>query len=322
MGGKARAEKLSDDERKKIASLGAQKRWGGVAVRATHVGQVIIGDRAMECAVLEDGRRVLTQETFLLAIGRSQKGKGGQVTSGPDGLPPFLSASALKSYIDNDLRDATVPVIYRTLTGRRAFGYEASLLPKVCKVYLKARDDGKLTVQQAHVAHACDILVRGLAEVGITALVDEATGYQEDRARDALAEILRTFISDELSRWVKTFPDEYFRQLFRLKRAEVSGVAARKPQWVGKITNNLIYERLAPGVKEELQRLTPKTAGGNRKHKFHQRLTPEHGHPRLREHLAAVIALMKGHDDWDEFKKMLDRSIPKQKAMPLFDEEE
>jgi hypothetical protein len=45
-----------------------------------------------------------------------------------------------------------------------------------------------------------------LAHTGIIALVDEVTGYQCDRAKDALAKILEAFIERELQPWVQTFP--------------------------------------------------------------------------------------------------------------------
>ena len=57
------------------------------------------------------------------------------------------------------------------------------------------------------------------------------------------------------------------------------------------------------------------------KHKYFQRLTEDAGHPKLREHLASVIALMRACDDgdWPTFIKLLDKSLPKFKPMPLFD---
>jgi hypothetical protein len=41
--------------------------------------------------------------------------------------------------------------------------------------------------RRSNIADQCEALVRGFARVGIIALVDKATGYQKDRARDALA---------------------------------------------------------------------------------------------------------------------------------------
>jgi hypothetical protein len=264
---------------------------------------------------------VLTQETFLTAIGRSSEGKGGQITSGPDGLPPFLSANALKPSITEELKQATVPIVYRTPKGTRAYGYDATLLPKVCNIYLQARDAESLTKQQAHVAMACDMLMRGLAHVGIIALVDEATGFQKDRSRRALEEILDSFIKDELGKWMKTFPDEFYSELFRLKGLRYIPFPTKRPRYVGIWTNDIVYKRLAPGVLDELKKLIPKDSKGRHQRKLHQRLTEDVGHPRLREHLASVITLMKASDQWEEFHKMLERALPKYKDMPLFNDE-
>jgi hypothetical protein len=49
---------------------------------------------------------------------------------------------------------------------------------------------------------------------------------------------------------------------------------------------------------------------GRLKHKLFQRLTDEIGHPKLREHLAAVVMLMKYSPDWKEFMSRLDRELP------------
>ncbi len=99
-----------------------------------------------------------------------------------------------------------------------ANGIDARNLSKVCNVWLKARDAGNvLTKPQERIAIAADILVRGFAETGIVALVDEATGYQDVRAKDALAKILEAFIAKELRKWVSTFPLDYYKELFRLR---------------------------------------------------------------------------------------------------------
>ncbi len=179
-GGIARAKKLSPEARKEIARHAAESRWTDLIPAATHLGELVIAGRRIACAVLETGTRILTQETFLSAIGRSVKPKG----SSPDGLPPFLVSEVLKPFISEELKRATVPITFktpRTGTGRgksgtRALGYDAMLLPMVCEVYLTARDAKKTTKQQEHVVKTCDLLVRGLARVGIIALVDEATG--------------------------------------------------------------------------------------------------------------------------------------------------
>src|SRR5205823_3879614 len=147
----------------------------------------------------------------------SPKQKGGQNLVSPDGLPPFLASDNLKPFISADLKQATVPVLFRSLPtgegrgqrGKRAYGYDAELLPMVCEVYLSAHDAGKTTKQQEHIVTACALLVRGLARVGIVALIDEATGYQEVRDRQALQAILDAYLRKEFAAWAKRFPDDF-----------------------------------------------------------------------------------------------------------------
>lgn len=315
-GGKARAKKLTARERSDAARMAAEARWKGIP-RATHGDPdhpLRISDIEIPCYVLENGTRVVSQRGLQTSIGMNVSGGARRLTT--------MMGKFSRNNIDTKELESRIadPIEFRPPQGGgKAHGYEATVLADFCEIILAARDADLLTANQQHIAKQCEILVRGFARVGIIALVDEATGYQEDRARDALAEILKKFISEELRKWVKTFPDQYFRQLARLRNIHLTSVTPKRPQYIGHLTNDVVYKRLAPGVLRELQRLTPKTKGGRRAHAFHQRLTDNAGHPKLREHLAAVIALMKACDDWDTFKNMLDRSLPKYKAMPLFD---
>lgn len=140
----------------------------------------------IQCAVLQDGTRLLTQGGFLLAIGRSRTPKAGTGATVAE-VPTFLAANNLKPYIDNDLIESTKSIRFLNTGNRIASGYKADLLPKICDVYLKARDNKGLLKSQFDIAKKCDILVRGLAHVGINALVDEATGYQNYRNRQRRA---------------------------------------------------------------------------------------------------------------------------------------
>ena len=163
--------------------------------------------------------------------------------------------------------------------------------------------------QQLHIAERCEILVRGFARVGIIALVDEATGYEKDRIAGSLARILEVFIAKELQPWVKTFPSEYYEQLFRLRGLAYSSDSVKRPQYFGVLTNDIVYKRLAPGVLDELKRV--KEEAGRPRDKLFQRLTENVGYPKLREHLGAVVATMQLSDSYKDFKGKLDRIRPK-----------
>jgi hypothetical protein len=318
-GGVARAKVLSPEERKSIARKAALARWNADIPKAEFEGDLDVAGSTITSAVLPDETRVLSQATFLRALGRSRSPKAGTgVLSTVDDLPFFLQANQLKDFIDDDLRKSTAPIFYMTKTGKRAVGYDATLLPKVCEVYLRFRDqslinnDGKLPKQYAHIIEACDILMRGLAHVGIIALVDEATGYQQIRDRKALQKILEKYCTDEWSKWTKTFPDEFYRELFRLKGVPYPPYkGSKKPSYVGHWTNDVIYSRLAPGVLKALKEKTPRLPSGSRKRKFFQHLSKDYGHPELRDLLSNTMFLMKGCTDWDDFHQRLDTIKPK-----------
>ena len=267
---------------------------------------LVIGDVEIECYVLEDETRVLSQRGLQTAIGMSPG--GGKV--GARRIVEFMNLLERKSININDLMArANDPVEFQPVTGRTALGYPATLLVDVCNVVLTARDVGVLTRQQAHIAERCYVLIRGLATVGIIALVDEATGYQEIRTQRALATILEKFIDKELQPWTKTFPYEFYEQIFRLKKWD--GPNGRKrPPVIGHYTNDIVYARLAPGVLDELKRLNPTNTKGHRKSKHHQWFTTEFGHPKLKEHLAAVTALMRAAPNWNRFYGNLERAFP------------
>jgi hypothetical protein len=286
---------------------------------AMYMGELKIGDSVIPCAVLEDGTRVLSRIGFIRAIGRKGKAKGGRKYDNEFKTPVFLTANTLKPFVGKELTENSKPIPFALPTGGDAIGYRAELLPQVCNVFLEAADAGVLTKSQEHIATQCRILIRGFAVVGISALVDEATGYQDIRARDALHKILEQYIAKELMKWTKTFPDEFYRQLFRLRKWRYSYTSIKRPAVVGRLTNDLVYDRLAPGVLDELKERNPKTAKGTRKHRHHQWLTRDVGHPRLREHLASVIALMTAAAKWEDFKRMINRALPRWGNLPLFD---
>lgn len=283
-------------------------------LRATHGSPdhpLRIGNLDIPCYVLEDGRRVLVQTSMVSALGMAMGGRGTHGSTN-DRLARFTSGKALRPYITYELREATTnPIKFLTPTNTVANGYEATVLADICEAVLRARADGKLNWQQEHIAKQCEILVRGFARVGIIALVDEATGYQDYRTRQALEKVLEQFISQELLKWIKMFPDDFYREMFRLRGWHYSSESFKRPSLVGRLTNDLVYERLAPGVLDELKRTTLKDEKGRYKHRFHQHLTEDVGHPRLREHLSAVIALMRASTTWSQFYRMMQRAFPK-----------
>ena len=309
VGGRARAKSLSASKRSAIAKKAAASRWADlpIAVCATTEEEPLrIADIELECYVLEDGTRLLSQAGFLSALGRHRKANVRR-----ERVPAILQGKAISQFISNETLEKSTPIAFRTPYGSRASGYRAELLPEVCEVYLKARDANALPPNQLHVAKQADILMRGLAHVGIIALVDEATGYQDVRARNALTMILERFIAKELQAWVRTFPDDYYRGIFRLRELQYPEDTVSRPKYFGNLTNDIVYARLAPGVLDELRRVTPRSKAGNTRHRFFQHLTTNIGYPKLREHLGSIVTIMKMSNSWAEFMEHLNRIHPR-----------
>jgi hypothetical protein len=313
-GGEARAKSMSAAERSAGASLAAKARWEkekevADAVCGSPDKPLRIGDIEIECYVLIDGTRVVTQATFLSALGRHRRAKSYRDRNAD--LPPILQGKAIAPFVPDTIFEKARPITFALPNGGRASGYNAELLPEVCEVYLKARQAGALSTPQEPTALQAEIIMRGLATVGIIALVDEATGYQDIRARDALATILEEFIAKEIQAYVSTFPPDFYAEMFRLRELPFPVETVHKPQYFGHLTNDVVYKRLAPGVLDELKKATPKDDKGRRRHKYFQRLTSNIGYPKLREHLGSVVTLMKISTDWDDFMVKLEQIHPR-----------
>jgi hypothetical protein len=307
---KARSASLTPERRSEIAKRASDKRYGRLREVVSDEGSLDIGGAKLDCYVLAGETRVLSRASFVRAIGRTGKVKGGRRFDEEFQLPVFLTAENLKPFFPNGLEVNSQPIMFSN-QGVEMIGYRAELLPDVCDIFADADRAGVLRANQVHIATACRVLSRGLTRVGIIGLVDEATGYQRQRAADALAKILEEFIATELQPYVQTFPPEFYDNLFRLRGLSFPRDGVRRPQYFGHLTNDIVYRRLAPGVLEELRNVTPKLPSGRRKHQFTRRLSEEVGHPKLREHLTAVTTVMQLSESYPDFIAKLDRIKPR-----------
>jgi hypothetical protein len=322
LGGKARAENLSQERRSEIARVAAMTRWKKT-LPEDDVPEVIcgspdqplcVGDIQLDCYVLNDERRVIIQRGMMTALDMSQ-GTAGRGDG--DRLARFLATKSVSPFVSDGLREVIISPIKFKVGGSIAYGYEATILADICESVLRARREGKLNYQQEHIAEQCEVLLASFAKVGIIALVDEATGYQYVRQRDALEQLLEEFLSEELRRWVRTFPAAYFKELCRLRNVQFRP-NMKLPQYFGHLTNDIVYRRLHPRVLEELQQRTGRNESGNRPNKLFQWLSEDAGHPKLLQHLGLVVGLMRISKSYKEFQGHLDVAAPVPADLPLF----
>lgn len=276
-------------------------------VKATHGSNktpLVIGDVKIPCYVLEDGKRVLSGNGMTRALGWTVTAMNKPAN--------FINKKWLKPYINQEILTVIEnPIEFETPhsnTSIKNYGFEATVLPKICNAIIQASINGNLPKSTDKVVRQAYILQGAFATVGIIALVDEATGYQAERDRNELHRILEAYIAKEYLPWTKRFPDEFYQELFRLRGWTFNEATQKKPQLVGKLTNQLIYDTFPTEVLEEIK----KAKIDNKK--FHQKLTENIGIPHLDKRLASVITLMKVSSNWNKFINLFNRAFKGQQS--------
>lgn len=223
----------------------------------------------------------------------------------------FLGRKFFNALISKEeMKDLFTPIrrIYR---GRVINGFKSDSLTKFCELMLLARERGLLTTERQYiVAEQAKVLSDAFAKIGLVALIDEATGYQKVRPKDELRKLLELYVAPEFLPWTKRFPDEFYRELFRLRGWSYDPMSVKRPILVGKLTDHIIYKRLPTGVLDELKAKNPKTESGYRRKKHHQLLTEDVGHPHLDRQIASTMTLMRISSSWRQFDGHLKRAFP------------
>jgi len=254
--------------------------------KATHWGELTIGDTVLPCYVLETGERVFSLKGVVVSLIGTQ---GGQ-------LSEYLKVKALQEFLPEDLtpaEDGSIPALITFDTGGKGVATIAQGLPvekliDLCSSYSTAAEKGALTERQQGIARTANSFLRACSKVGVIALVDEATGYQYDREVQALQFKLKIFLSEELRRWEKTFPDELWQEFARL--THWSGPIHMRPKYWGKLVMELVYGYLDKDVCDWLKANAPKPMKGQN---YHQWLSSQYGLKRLNEHIWMVIGIAK-----------------------------
>ena len=282
--------------------------------RATHWGELEIGESSLPCYVLDTGERVFSLKGVVVGLIGTD---GGQ-------LAEYIKVKAIKPYLSNELTPAendVIPALINFNTGGDAFAKYALGLPvekfmDLCAAYSTAADkEEKLTERQAQIAAKANIFLRACAKIGIIALVDEATGYQYDRAQDALQFKLKLFLEDSMRKWEKTFPDQLWVEFGRLTKWQ--GSVNQRPKYWGKLVMELVYGYLDKDVAEWLKKNAPRPIAGQN---YHQWLSSQYGLKRLVEHIWLLVGMASACHSMNELRqKMAEKfgRIPIQMTMYL-----
>jgi len=287
-------------------------------LKAIRTGRLNLGGYKISCAVLEDYSRVLVERSMAIALGKrgggaywQRKKKASDVQNGAL-FPEYVSAKYIQEFMSKELRQKLEnPINYINLRAKFTTGVDATVLPDICDLWITARDKGALNEGQIETANRAYVLMKGFANVGIIALIDEVTNFQEIRDHLALQEILDKYLLPYQAAWAKRFSDDFYKAIFRLKKWPYNPSSVKRPSIIGTMTNDIVYARLAPGILEELKKRTPKDEKGRRIHRFHQLLTEDIGHPKLQEHLVKATVLMDASPNYPTFHRLLQRALPR-----------
>lgn len=284
--------------------------------RIAYEGEIQLGGYAIPCYVLEDGTRVLSGRGVQSALKMVDEDKNSQ-TSGQR-LGRYLDQKSLEPFIYKGKDRSTFDPIVCYKGATKVHGYDAEILADICEAFLDARNHIKLAPRQRIIAQQAEILMRGFARVGISALIDEATGYQYDRERNELQKILNAYVSEAVLKWQLTFTDEFYKELFRLWEVPFTAKNInRKPQFIGRLTNKYIYSQMPKGVVEAIKEKAKRNSEGNYKYRWHQALTPEIGKEHLKKQITEVTTLMTISKDKEDFNRLFNKKYADNEQLEL-----
>lgn len=273
----------------------------------THRGTLELGGKDIPVAVTKTGRRIITQGGLFEAFDRPRKGE-----KRLDGLPSIIGAKNLLSYVTEELKEKSKTIKYLHRNKTIAEGYDAAFIPLICELYIDAKQNNELHASQEKIYDRSMILIRSLAKVGITALIDEATGYQYDRESQELQQLLSKYISEDLMKWQSRFPRQYYKEIYRLYAWEYNPSTTKRPQAIGIFTNKYVYDLFPEAVILEIKKRNPVVKNTNtsyRRNKNFQYLTTDIGLPQLDSHISKLLGVMKLSDNIEDFKKNFDRAF-------------
>ncbi|MNU45837.1 P63C domain protein [compost metagenome] len=259
-------------------------------------GKIDLGGDELDVYVLDTGDRVIALRSAVRSIADADSGD----------LAKFIGVSSLNPFINNDLilaelRDFSIPGTQFLGRGMTTEHFEL-----ICRGYVQALyEKAPLTARQRDIAVKCAVLTAGLTRTGLDALIDEATGYQYERAEDALQVKLRLFIAEELRAWEKTFPDELWEEFGRL--TNWGGPLSSRPKYWGKLVIELIYDTLDPDVAKYLRENRP--GPGVR---WHQNLTENYGARQLVARCYEIVGLAKSCKTMGELRQKVAHHYGKQ----------
>lgn len=237
----------------------------------------------IDCYVLDDGRRVLSQRGIVRQIvGHDKTGYIDRY------LDAVTDAEAKKGLAHNAFE-------FLSGGGTRCIGREAKDVAAMANVFVVAALEGRLAPEQMHMAVNANRILAALATIALEALVDEVTGYQEERSKDFLQDRLALLVQDDPAAYKKLWTSSLVRTLcrtFRVAHDPSVGFPIFLTGIAGKLYDMILTSDVVDAVREK----DPHANGV----KYFQHLT-ERGRAVLASELSVVETLAIQSANKDEF---------------------
>jgi hypothetical protein len=208
-----------------------------------------------DCYVLDGAVRVLSKRGLIQMLSRNGRKAGD--------FEEYLAA--LPKRYEHLAADAKLEFILPG--GRVGHAVDVDTVLAICVAYDEADEANELRKNQRHLARNARRVIRAAAKVGLTALVDEATGYEAIRERGELGRLFR----DELGAWEETFSPKLVARLCALglageKHAKWTG--GRYPRPLAKAFRRIYDLIIGETATRHLKALNPEPHLGSNHHQW------------------------------------------------------
>lgn len=238
-------------------------------------------DHNLDCYVLDDGRRVLSQRSILkLVAGTSDNGN----------LATYLDAVS-----NGAAKNPSGAIEFLSGGGVRCLGREAKDVAAVANVFVVAALEGRLTPDKMYLAINANRLLAALATIALEAIVDEVTGFQQERAHDFLQDRLALLVQDDPAAYKKLWTDRLVKtmcQTFRVAHDPKVGFPVFLTSIAGKLYEMILSSEVVDAIRDK----DPHAKGI----KYFQHMT-DRGRAVLHSELSVVETLAMQSRDKDEF---------------------
>ena len=218
----------------------------------------------IDCANVEVETKILrlvSVDSFFGIIGISPKNKDIL-----DSFVKFLSHPSIRSPKSQRILVSLQNGYFLGEGKARRLFIDCRVITDFCRLMLQLRSLKKISGPYLQYAQNCERFMVGLADTGLVALIDEATGYRK-RRHDEYKQLFLQFIQDEHTDWLKEFQDPFFDGIYKIYNLPRM-TKSQHPRFFGAFIAKYVYYPLASSRGAILENLREKNPlfnlnGGN-----------------------------------------------------------